>query len=418
MKIEVGIGTRTECAEIPEHNFAGTILPGGLSETKPEADIVEEAMRAPIGTPLLTELVRPGEKLVILTSDITRPMPTARVLPVLLRDLFAVGVKAEDVTLVVSIGSHRKQTEEELRHIAGDEAFETIRCVNADLDDTVLVGTTSRGTPVEVMRLVAEADRRICLGNIEFHYFAGFSGGAKALVPGVCTRRTIQANHSHMVEPGAYTGNLDGNPVRADLEEAAGLCGIDFILNVVLDAHKRVVYAVAGDYIRAHRAGCAYLDSKYRTFIPAPADIVVVSQGGAPKDLNLYQAQKALDNAKHACRDGGTIILVASCAEGLGESTFEKWLLEARTSGELIDRLRADFRLGGHKAAAIAMVLQTKDICLVSDLPDEFVSRIFLKPFSTLSAALDAALDKYGPDARVLVMPYGGSTLPTIGEKH
>lgn len=416
LHIEVGIGDRTVSAEIPDGNYRGTILPRELPLPESETELLEEAIRHPIGSRALSEIVRPGQKIAILTSDVTRPLPTARVLPTVLRELLACGASPEDITLIVAIGSHRLQTEEELRHIAGD-AYGRIRCINADLTDTVLVGTTRRGTPVEVARAAAEADIRICLGNIDFHYFAGFSGGAKALVPGVCTRRTIQANHSHMVEPGAYTGNLDGNPVREDLEEAASFCGIDFIVNVVLDAHKNIVHAVAGDYIRAHRAGCAYLDRYYRSYIDAPADIVIVSQGGAPKDLNLYQAQKALDNAKHACRDGGTIILVASCHEGLGESTFESWLLEAEHSHDLIERLHRNFRLGGHKAAAIAMVLETKQIDLVSDLDADFVRKIFLTPRPTLQAAVDAALAKYGPGAGVWVMPYGGGTLPTVGQQ-
>ena len=172
--------------------------------------------------------------------------------------------------------------------------------------------------------LVAEADRRICLGNIEYHYFAGYSGGAKAIMPGVSTRAAIQANHSRMVLPECCAGALETNPLRMDIEEAGAMVGIDFILNVVLSEHKEILRAVAGDVTKAHRAGCAFLDTLYRKELAEAADIVLVSQGGAPKDLNLYQTQKALDNAKHAVRDGGIIILIGSCREGLGERTFEE----------------------------------------------------------------------------------------------
>ena len=280
--------------------------------------------------------------------------------------------------------------------------------------DCVHIGETSRGTPVDIVRTVAEADRRICLGNIEYHYFAGYSGGAKAIMPGVSTRAAIQANHSRMVEETAHAGKLEGNPVREDIEEAAAMVGVDFIVNVVLDAQKEIIRAVAGDVTAAHRVGCAFLDTLYRKEIPQRADIVLVSQGGAPKDLNLYQTQKALDNAKHAVKPGGVVVLIGSCKEGLGEKTFEEWLTTAPTPHSLIERIKKEFRLGGHKAAAIAMVLEKADIYLVSDMEDALVERLLMKPFHSVQAAYDAAVEKCGADASVLVMPYGGSTLPRV----
>jgi nickel-dependent lactate racemase len=301
-----------------------------------------------------------------------------------------------------------------MRKLAGERAFSEIGCVDSDPDDCVRLGVTKCGTPVDITRIVAEADRRICLGNIEFHYFAGYSGGGKALMPGVSTRAAIQKNHSRMVEAAARAGKLDGNPIREDIEEAAKLCGIDFIVNVVLDEHKKVIRAVAGDAVKAHRVGCAFLDTLYIKKINTRADIVIVSQGGAPKDLNLYQTQKALDNARHAVKKGGIVILIGSCREGLGERTFKKWMTESPSPEFMVDRIKRDFQLGGHKAAAIAMVLQDADIYLVSELPADFVRNIFLTPFMTAQAALDAAFHKLGRDATVIAMPYGGSTLPQV----
>ena len=273
---------------------------------------------------------------------------------------------------------------------------------------------TSRGTPVDIVRTVAAADRRICLGNIEYHYFAGYSGGAKAIMPGVSTRDAIQRNHSRMVEEAACAGKLEGNPVREDIEEAAAMVGIDFLLNVVLDEHKRIIRAVAGHYIEAHRAGCAYLDTLYLKKIPAQADIVLVSQGGAPKDINLYQTQKALDNAIHAVKKGGVVVLIGACREGMGERVFEEWMTNAPSPRSMVERIGREFQLGGHKAAAIAMALGHAEIYLVSDLTPAFVRRIFLTPSESAQAALDAALYKLGRNAAVLAMPYGGSTLPRV----
>ena len=360
--------------------------------------------------------MHPGEKIVIVTSDISRPMPTWRVMPALLDELYAAGVRKEDITLVFARGVHRAHTDEERLHLAGARAYEEIVCIDSDRDDFVTVGETSRGTPVEIMRAVAEADRRICLGNIEFHYFAGYSGGAKAIMPGVSTRNAIRFNHSHMVEPGSHAGKLEGNPVREDIEEAAAMVGVDYIVNVVLDAHKHIVYAVAGDVTRAHRAGCAFLEKYYLSPIPRRADIVLVSQGGAPKDANLYQLQKALDNAKHAVKDGGVIVLIGCAREGFGEDTFEQWFRAAQRPEDLIERLRANFTLGGHKAAAIALVEQRADVYLVSDWPEEDVRGIFMTPFPSAGAALEAAFARCGKDATVLAMPYGGSTLPRAAE--
>ena len=200
--------------------------------------------------------------------------------------------------------------------------------------------------------------------------------------------------------------------MREDIEEAAGICRGDFLVNVILDEHKRIVKAVAGDMVKAHREGCRFLEKMYRRPIKERADIVVVSQGGAPKDLNLYQTQKALDNAKYAVKDGGIIILAGSCREGMGQPVFESWMREAKTPRDLVERIQKDFRLGGHKAAAIALILERAEIYLVSEMDPELVTDIFMKPYSTVQQALDDALAKQGPDAKVMLMPYGGSTLP------
>ena len=412
MKLELGIGSRLQQVEIPDHCVQQVLLPNDVKRELTGEDEVRRALANPVGTPALKEIVKAGETVAIVTSDITRPMPTYKVMPALLDELYEAGIRPEDITLVFALGSHRPHTEEEMRKLAGERAFSEIRCVDSDAADCVHLGVTTAGTPVDITRTVAEADRRICLGNIEYHYFAGYSGGAKAIMPGVSTREAIQSNHSMMVREEACAGNLDTNPLRKDIEEAAAICGVDFIVNVVLDEHKEIIRAVAGDVTAAHREGCAFLDALYQKKIEKRADIVIVSQGGAPKDLNLYQTQKALDNAKHAVRDGGIVILVGSCKEGLGESVFEEWLTSAQKSRDLIDRIQREFRLGGHKAAAIAMVLEHAEIYLVSDLEPEFVKTLFMTPFATVQEAYDAAAAKLGETPTVLVMPYGGSTLP------
>ena len=412
LKLEIGFGTTPQIVEIPDRNLTDILLPNKVSvQAKGEIAVIG-ALQNPIGSKKLSEMVHPGQKVAIITSDVTRPVPSYKILPLIVGELEKAGVAPRDITVVFALGSHRKQTPDEMRRLVGEEVYSKVRCVDGDSEDFIHMGKTRLGTPVDVTRVVAQADFRIGVGNIEYHYFAGYSGGAKAIMPGVSTRAAIQSNHSRMVLAEAAAGRLEGNPVREDIEEAISFCPLHFIVNVVLDESKEIIHAVAGHFIKAHREGCQFLDKLYRKEIKSRADIVIASQGGAPKDLNLYQTQKALDNAKHGVKLGGIIILAGSCKEGLGEEVFEEWMTTSESAWSMIERIQQDFQLGGHKAAAIAMVLQDSDIYLVSDMEPEFVKSIFLKPFDTVQSALDVAFQKLGKDASVLVMPYGGSTLP------
>ena len=412
MKLEFGYGKTVQTVEVPEKNLMAVLTANPMEHQRRGAEAVRWALEHPIGSPRLRELAKPGQKVVIVTSDISRPLPSYDVLPSVLDELYAGGVKREDITVVLALGSHRHHTEEEQRRLVGERCWSEVRVEDSTPEDCVSMGVTSRGTPVDISRTVAEADFRVCLGNIEFHYFAGYSGGAKAIMPGCSTPEAIQRNHSMMVSEDACAGRLAGNPIRLDIEEAVTFCPVDFIVNAVLDEHKHIVYAVAGDVTKAHREGCAYLDRMYRKPIPHRADIVLVSQGGAPKDANLYQTQKALDNAKHAVKKGGTIIVIGACNEGLGSAKFEEWLTQSPSAHYMVERIGRDFQLGGHKAAAIGMVLENARIDLVSEMEDDFVRSIFLNPQPSAQRAFDEAMERYGADATVIAMPFGGATLP------
>ncbi|MDF2546817.1 MAG: transcriptional regulator [Anaerosolibacter sp.] len=414
MEFALGFGKQSVKFLIDQKNLMGLLEANKVTVDSMGADEVKRALHEPIGLPRLKDIVKKGEKIVIVTSDITRPMPSKTALPILLEELYEANIPNEDITIVFALGSHRKHSEEEKRYLVGDDIYEKIECIDSDVDDCIHIGITSAGTPVDIFKPVAEAERRICLGNIEYHYFAGYSGGAKAIMPGVSTREAIQANHSMMVRKDAKAGTLDENSLRRDIDEVAKKLSIDFILNVVLDEKKNIIKAVAGHHIEAHREGCKFLDRLYKIEIDHPADIVIVSPRGFPKDINVYQAQKALDNAQHAVRDGGIIILAASCKEGLGEHTFERWMTTSKSPDEMIVNIQKKFELGGHKAAAIAMVHQRAKIFLISDLEDVFVKKIFLEPQKNIEEALQNAYSILGEDAKVIVMPYGGSTLPVV----
>ena len=415
-KVEFGFGKTKMAVEIGEKNLIASLLPRKQEHCADYAVLLQDSLSHPIGSSQLKTIAKAGQQVAIMISDVTRPCPSYKILPFVLGELNEAGVRDEDILIVSGLGSHRGQSEEEKEHLVGTEIYRRVRVVDSDPGDCVLVGTSSRGTPFEVFRPVVEADLRIAVGNIDYHYFAGYSGGCKALVPGVCTRRTIEKNHSMMLLPDAKVGKADGNPVRADLEEILGLLSLDFIVNVVLNEKKEIVAAVSGHAVTAHRAGCRVLDQLYMQPIHELADIVIASPGGLPKDLNVYQTQKALDNAQWAVKEGGIIILVGECSEGYGEKTFESWVEEANCAEDLIERIQVDFKLGGHKAAAIAKVTQKARVFLVSSLPQEKVEKLYMTPFSDLQTAYDAALKAMGPAATVYCMTVGGTTLPCCEE--
>jgi nickel-dependent lactate racemase len=411
-------GRSESSVTLEEKQVAQVLLPREI-EAKDEDGEIIRAINDPIGTPTLQEIVsqrRTAEgdlSVAIIVSDVTRPTPIKKLLPHILSVLRDEGVSDDQITIFIALGIHRPLTELEIKKLVGRDVFEGFRCKNHDGNNCVFAGTTRRGTPVYVNKEVFDSDVKICLSAIELHYFAGYSGGYKSLLPGVCARETIETNHKLMLQPNAASGRLD-SPVREDIEEAGKLMGCDFVLNVVLNAKNEIVKAVAGDPISAHREGVKVVDSIYIIPISQLADVVLVSAGGRPKDLNLFQSQKALDNARHALKDGGTIILAAECPEGLGDKVFERWINEARDRQELIDRLDYAFEIGGHKAGILAKLTKNADVYLVSELQKEIVKRACLLCSNSLDDALQTMMSKYGPDARIILMPFGAVTLPRL----
>lgn len=410
--IEVGYGKSRLKLTIDERNLLGVLEIAEPNPPPSEEAEIERALDSPIGSPRLEDLARPGMKVVVMASDITRPSPSFKLVPAVVKRLEKAGIPDSDVTIMFGMGIHRLHSEEEKCALVGSEIYERFKCVDStESGDFVLLGTTSRGTPVEVNREVAECDLLVATGNVEYHYFAGYSGGAKAVLPGACSRRTVEANHSMQLLPGAEAGSYDDNPVRQDIEEAARMVGLDFILNVVLDEKKRIIRAFAGDPVEAHAWARELVDEVYSVDIHKEADIVIASAGGYPKDINLYQAQKGLENAKYAVRQGGTVILLAECQEGLGERVFQAYLTGMELD-DILESIRNKFVLGGHKAAAMARILKKAEVYLVSAMDEELVTRCKMVPFTRFEDAFEAALRKHGPDAGIWVMPYAGSTMP------
>lgn len=385
-----------------------------LAEMRP---VVQEALRNPIGTAPLRDKVRPGDKTVIVVNDQTRLARTELFLPVVLDELNAAGVADDDITCLFALGAHRALTDGEMAALVGEEAARRVRLVNHDCRDManlVRVGRTSRGNEVLVNRRLVEADRVILTGSIVYHFFAGFGGGRKAIMPGCAALSTIQYNHSMMLDPKAAIASLDGNPVHEDLLEGARFVGPDFLVNVVLNDSHEIAGVFAGDMVEAHRAGCAFVDHLYRVPIKRQADIVVASCGGWPKDINVYQAQKTMDNAMEAVRLGGVVVLLAECPEGAGNDKYLAWMRRHRTREAIAEAIRTGFELGGHKAYAVTRLLARAEIIMVSAMKPADVEELLLTPAPSLDAAMAMAAERLGPDADVIVMPEGGLMLPQL----
>ncbi len=399
---------------ISDKNLLAFVSPNDLPGVKDEQQELRKSLDQPIDSPSLKELAENKNNVAILASDMTRPAPSYKIIPPLLDELNEAGVEDENITVYFGLGYHREHTEEEKKALVGEEIYNRINCVDHELDNCINIGTSSQGTPIEVLKPVYESDLIIGTGNLELHYRAGYSGGHKALMPGVCSKATIQKNHEMKFKSGTAPGKIEGNPLRDDIEEIGEMACVQFILNVVLNTKKEIVKSVAGHPINAHREGVKYVDDMYKYEIPKKGDIVIASAGGYPKDVNLYQAQKGLENASYAVKDGGTIILLAECREGLGDETFADWMLKAKTIEKPIDWILEEFILGAHKAAVICQVLQRANASLISVIPKETVKTCFFEPFMTLEEAYDNAIKKAGENAEVVVMPYANSTMPEV----
>ncbi len=408
MIVSLKYGDKKVQADIPAHNLLG-IIEAPVSPGSTDSNLsVSDAMINPEETRTLYEIAR-GKKArnaVIIVNDMTRPTPHSQILPPILHELEAAGIENQDITLVVALGIHRPHTPEENREIFGENICAHYKIENHNCDeDLVNIGRLSNGMELVINRRVAETDLLISTGVVGLHYFAGYSGGRKSVLPGVASRSLIEANHKLMNDPRACLGNYENNPVSGIMIEAARMAGVDFAVNVVLAGKNEIIYAAAGDVYHSWLKAVRVCESLNVVPIKQRADIVIASCGGYPKDINMYQAQKALDSAALAVKEGGTILLTAECREGLGEETFAEWIETASCPQDIIERFYKSFELGGHKAFAICRILQDANIYLYSSLADTLVENLYMQDVSDLQEAIADLLNKYGRDATIWIMP-------------
>ena len=410
---------RTEvCARIPTRNFLGVIEPKerpGVADPRVE---VERALNEPIGTERLSGIAKAGDKAAVVVDDATRATPSYLMVPPILDELNKAGVKDEDITVIFGCGTHRPVTLEEMKTLVGEETLERVKTVNHDCraKDMVYIGKTKTlSTKVYVNKIFAEADVKVLTGDVGLHYYAGYGGGRKSVLPAISSIETIQHNHSEILHPKARTGTLEGNPVHADMIEAARFARPDFILNIVTNSKGELVQAFAGDLEKAHAEGVNLVDEMYKVPIERRAKIVVVSPGGHPFDIDLYQAYKGVDCALKAVKKGGVIIWVAECPEGHGNQVFYEWMTKFKELKQMETEVKRRFKIGGHKAYYLMRALRKVKIILVSSLPDYYAANVFkLKTAKALNDALSNAFSTAGKDAKVWVMPHGNVTLPVF----
>ena len=399
-------------------------------EVSPLADLwraYRHALDHPIDSPPLREIVKPGERVLVTVSDITRGWQRSdQVLPVLMETLNEAGIPDSNITIVIAVGAHRLNTEEEFVELCGKEICHRIRVLNHDCWDTknmVYLGKTSRGTEVSVNRLAVEADRVILTGGVIYHYMAGYGGGRKSILPGLSSIKTIRQNHLLAMGPSlgsgsnprAASGRTRGNEMHEDMMEIAGFAQPDFIVNTVPDLHGQIAGVFAGNWVSAWLDAVKLVDKIFGVEIEEEADIVIATTGGYPKDINLYQTGKTMDNAYYAMKKGGVAIIIAECQEISEPREFFQWF-EYPSLLEMEKGLRENFTIAGWVALK-EMECNNKGSFILLTQRDNFerVQNTRLTPVSTIDEALRLAHEKCGnKNPKITIMPQGGNTFPIL----
>ena len=408
-------------ATIPERYLKSVVEPREMRPLPGPKSEIDRALAEPIGSPGLHELAEGSSSPCILVSDSTRPTPSGIIASRAVDVLNEAGVKDEEMRIVVAAGLHRSCTEEELVERLGKGLLGRIRVSNHDAYDAsnlVYAGSTAQGTPIWLNRVVAESDLVVSDGYIEPHFFAGYTGGGKNILPGVSGFETVKVNHgAAMIDhPEARAGVLDGNPFYEDIVEAARMCGLDFSINVTLDNRKRMTGVFAGGFEEAHRRGAGFLDAHVRVET-SEADIVVTTNGGYPLDRDLYQAVKGMTVGESAVREGGVTIIASECRDGVSHPEFRALVEECGSPEEILETVRSPgfFRIDQWEAQVLARVLSwCKVICVTSGVEAGTVRSMHMTPAESVDEALRLAFEMVGRDPEITVIPGGPSVIPVV----
>ena len=418
-EIELAYGRRSLTFAYDDARFS--VLGKDSARDAPLSDFdVGAAFDSPIASPPLEEIAGSEDSLLIVVSDATRATASAQVVNLLVRRLVQIGVSPARIAIIFATGIHRPVSEKEKTELLTPFVVQRLQVLQHDANDPAhltTIGTTESGVTVEVNSALREYSRVFLTGGINFHYFAGFTGGRKSICPGLASAKTIEATHMLAMDferggrkAGVRAGALDGNAVHEECERVASLIAPAFSVNTIVDETRHAVKIFCGDWRLAHRAGCEYYLDQHSVEISAKRDIVIASCGGFPHDINMIQAHKALDMAALACNDGGTIVLLAECSDGLGRPDFLKWFGE-NDSRELEARLVNGYEVNGQTAWALLTKAERYRVCLISELPSDDVKRMRMIPVRTISEALDGTGSENG-----FIMSRGAAMLPRIGD--
>ena len=414
-------GKETLKAEIEESHLAGVLLSELHSYKAPKSgsELVQEALEHPIGTPRLCDMAVGKKKIVVISSDHTRPVPSHIIMPLLLAEIRKGNPDAE-ITILISTGLHRLTTKDELEAKFGSEITNKEHIVVHDCDDKdnlVYLGKLPSGGDLIINRLAAEADLLVAEGFIEPHFFAGFSGGRKSVLPGVASRATVMYNHNSafIADPHSRTGVIEGNPIHNDMLYAARAARLDFIINVVIDAKHDPVFAVAGDCDLAHRAGREFLASKCQVDA-VPADIVISTNGGYPLDQNIYQSVKGMTAAEATVKEGGVIIMLSKASDGHGGKSFHETFRDEkdlnRMMQTLLDRGPDETIIDQWQSQIFARLLLKATVIFISSCDDQLVEDMHMIPAHSVEEAMEKAKEIVKKeDYTVTVIPDGVSVI-------
>jgi len=406
--------------KIPDSRLKGELISKihNYKAEKSQEELVQDALEHPVGTPPLRMMSEGKKNIVLIASDHTRPVPSKIIVPRMLAEIRR-GSPNADITILVATGCHRETTSEELESKFGSDIlkWEKIVIHDCDASDMVYLGKLPSGGDLVINRLAAEADLLVSEGFIEPHFFAGFSGGRKSVFPGLANRKAVLYNHNaeFIAHPAARTGIIDGNPIHNDMLYAARAARLDFICNVIINANKEVIYAVAGDCDLAHRAGREFLLNKC-SVAPAMADIVISTNGGYPLDQNIYQAVKGMTAAEATVRKGGVIIHLSKSNDGHGAPEFHKTFAEEKDLNQMlvtfIKTPKENTRIDQWESQILARVLKHAHVIYISDVPDEMVTDFHMIPAHSIDEAVKKAEDILkNPDASITVIPDGVSVI-------
>jgi nickel-dependent lactate racemase len=418
IQLGYGRGSLSFSFDVNLHQVVRTNSPASQPLTDFE---IGEALSAPIQSPPLEDLITSDDSVLMVVSDATRATASGQILNLLVRRLIQNGISPSDLAIIFATGIHRPVTADERIELLTPfiaQRIKTLAHVAHDQSQLVSLGNTDRGTPIELNRALKDFSRVIVIGGIGFHYFAGFTGGRKSICPGLASARTIESTHMLALDfenggrrAGVGIGRLDSNAVHEECERIAAQVAPCFVINAVVDEHGRATQIFAGDWRAAHRTACEFYLSDHSMEIQEKRGAVIASCGGYPYDLNLIQAHKSLEMASYACRDGGAIILLAECGDGLGRPDFLKWF-EEKDSRALEARLRNSYEVNGQTAWSLLTKSERFDVHLVSELPDEDVRRMRMLP----SHSFEEALEKVGGNQKAFILPHGARYLPRLAD--